>query len=457
MQPLPIITPGYQSRSLNADAQRMINWIPESSDGGKTLATLLPTPGLELDTTLGDGPIRGMFSFMGARITVSGDKVFSGATEIGTLSTSTGPVRAAQNTDTMVFVDGALAYGWDGTTWASLPDIGTATHIGFIDQYFIFNDPTINGAFRHTNLASTIVDPLDVATVEGSPDALVGLMPDHRQLWLFGTESTEVFHNFGDPDQVFQRIEGSFMEVGCAAPQSIVKADNAVGWLTQNKYGEGSFVLARGYQPQIVSTRAIEYLWAKYSTIADCESWSYIEDGHTFVVLNFPTAQATWVFDLAIGLWHERSSYQLNRHIASCHVFHGGTHYVGDYRDGKIYEQSTLFFDDAGETVVRTRTFPYLSANRARAFMSVFELEFETGNAGATQAEPQAMLSWSDDNGRTYSTELWRGMGEQGRYTKRLRWNRLGSFRNRIFKVSISDTVRTTVLGAYGDTRIGTA
>lgn len=455
MQPLPIITPGYQSRSLNADAQRMINWIPESSDGGKTLAMLLPTPGLELDVNLGDGPIRGIFSFMGVRITVSGSKVFSGSTEIGTLTTSTGPVRAAQNTESLVIVDGALAYGWDGSSWTSLPDIGTATHIGFVDQYLVFNDPSINGAFRHTNLVSVTVDPLDVATAEGSPDALEALIVDHRQVWLIGTESSEVFHNFGDPDQVFQRIEGSFIEMGCAAKYSAVKADNAVGWLSRNAYGQGQFVLCRGYTPQIVSTRAIEYLWAQYSRIDDCNAWSYIEDGHTYVVLNFPTAEATWVFDLATGLWHERASYQLGRHIANCHCFHGGAHYVGDYRSGKVYQQSTLLNDDDGETVIRTRTFPYLSSNRALAFMGVFELEFETGLAGATQAEPQAMLSWSDDNGRTFSTELWRGMGEQGNYTKRLRWNRLGSFRNRIFKVAVSDTVRTTVLGAYGDVTVG--
>lgn len=454
MQPLPIISAGYQARSLNVDAQRMINWYPESSDGGKTIVALYPTPGLLLDSTLGDGPIRAAFEFNGAKIVVSGADVYSDGTVIGSLTTSTGVVNAAHNTTDIVLVDGTMAYGWDGTNWTQLPDIGAATHITFIDQYLIFNVPN-TGQFKHTNLNSTAVDSLDVASAEGLPDDIVALIADHRQLWLLGEKSIEVFHNFGDPDQVFQRVEGSFIEHGCIAPHSVAKADNAVIWLSQNERGQGQLMLARGYQPQIISTRPIEYQWAQYSTLADAVAWTYIEDGHTYYVVNFPTADATWVYDIATNLWHERQSLNIGRHRANCHLFMGGVHYVGDFENGKLYKQSTQYEDDAGARVIRTRTFTYLSANRLRAFMSLFELEFETGRAGATDTEPQAMLSWSDDNARTYGTELWRGMGAQGQYTKRLRWNRLGSFRNRVFKVVISDTVRTTLLGAYGELSLG--
>lgn len=449
MQPIPLVTPGYQSRSLNADAQRMINWYPESSDGGKTVVALYPTPGLLVDATLGTGPIRGMFSFAGAKITVSGANVYSNSTLIGTLTTSTGPVVAAKNTVTLVIADGTLAYGWDGTTWASLPDIGAATHIAFIDQYLIFNVPS-TGQFKHTNLVSTTVDTLDVATAEGAPDNLVALIADHRQLWLFGTESIEVFHNFADPDQVFQRIEGSFMEHGCVAKYSAAKADNAVLWLSTNERGQGQLMLARGYQPQIVSTRSIEYQWAQYSTISDAIAWTYLEDGHVFYQLTFPTALATWVYDLSTNLWHERESYLLGRHLSNCHVFHGGVHYVGDYRNGKVYKQSTQYDDDNGEDVIRTRTFQYISANRGRVFHDAIEVEFETGTALSTDTEPQAMLSWSDNNGRTFSSEYWRSLGVQGEYDKRARWDMLGQTINRIYKLVVSGKVKTAVVGAYG-------
>jgi len=43
----------------------------------------------------------------------------------------------------------------------------------------------------------TTIDPLYFAAAEGSPDNLVTLIVDHREIWLFGTNSVEVWYDAG--------------------------------------------------------------------------------------------------------------------------------------------------------------------------------------------------------------------------------------------------------------------
>jgi len=73
---------------------------------------------------------------------------------------------------------------------------------------------------------------------------------------------------------------------------------------------------------------------------------------------------------------------------------------------------------------------------------------------GGTQ-DPQAMLDWSDDDGRTWSNEHWASMGPIGDYSRRAIWRRLGRSRNRIYRLSITDAVKRVVIGAHLDAEAG--
>ena len=68
-------------------------------------------------------------------------------------------------------------------------------------------------------------------------------------------------------------------------------------------------------------------------------------------------------------------------------------------------------------------------------------------------SDPQIMMMYSDDGGRTYSNELWRSLGLIGEYKTRAIWRRLGQFRQRQIKLTISDPVRKLVMGYYTDVR----
>jgi hypothetical protein len=64
---------------------------------------------------------------------------------------------------------------------------------------------------------------------------------------------------------------------------------------------------------------------------------------------------------------------------------------------------------------------------------------------------PHVMLQWSDDDGNTWSNERMMPLGRVGQYMKRMKWNRLGRSRNRVFRVSISDPVRVVLRDAFID------
>jgi hypothetical protein len=62
--------------------------------------------------------------------------------------------------------------------------------------------------------------------------------------------------------------------------------------------------------------------------------------------------------------------------------------------------------------------------------------------------EPQLMLDWSDDNGKTWSSQRYASFGRVGQYLQRVKFHRLGQARDRIYRVSISDPVKRVILSA---------
>lgn len=71
-------------------------------------------------------------------------------------------------------------------------------------------------------------------------------------------------------------------------------------------------------------------------------------------------------------------------------------------------------------------------------------------------SDPQVRLSVSDDGGRTWNLVTKnRSIGKIGEYLKRLRWLKMGQFRQRVIKIEITDPVKRAFVGFYADTKEG--
>jgi len=465
---IPFLGGAYKASSRNLSYQECVNFFFERAEDGTQNAALLGTPGTRLLTTLpntGYG-IRGSWlPSSGYAIFVQGDKVYRVTNSwnytvcAGTLQTKTGDVCIADNGTVACIVDGIYGYFLDLTTNVITQIVNDAFYgadkVGFIDGFFIFNKPNTQ-QFYISSLYGTDFDGLDFASAEGSTDLLISLIVDHREVWMFGTSSTEVFYNSGNPDFPIERLQGAFIEHGCAAKNSVAKLDNTVFWVGRDNNGNGTVWRANGYTPQRISTHAIEYALQSYDEISDATAYTYQQDGHAFYVLTFPTAEKTWVYDAATQLWHERAyldstTGRFTRHRSNNHVFMGNTHVVGDFENGNLYALDPDYYSDNGDPLVSIRSCAVISGEGKRLVFKSLQIDMEEG-VGLTTGQgvnPVVSLDWSNDHGHSWSNTLQTSFGRMGNYTRRAIFYRLGQARDRIFRVSISDPVKRVITGAY--------
>ena len=476
----PILGASYVARSINAADNRMVNMFPEATtDGGKTAGFLNRTPGLEFLQTVGTGPIRALWSHQtnGTDFyVVSGTEVYkltsltSPPVKIGDVS-GTGPVSIADNGAVLFFACNGPSYTYYEPTgeFNQITDINFpgAVTVAYIDNMFVFNEPnsqriwsvdTINPASAEY-IYPLVFDPLFFSSADGSPDGVVAIAVDHREMWVFGTDSVEVWYDAGLANFPLTRIQGAFNEIGCVAAYSIAKLDNALFWLGTDARGQGIVYKNNGYTGIRISTHAIEYAIAQYGNIADALAYTYQQEGHAFYVLTFPSANATWVYDVATQAWHERAGFdrgEFMRHRSNCQCNFGGNIVVGDFENGNIYKFNLDVYADNGgvQKWLRSwRALPTGANNLKRTSQHSLQLDAESGvglNLGQGSI-PEAMLRWSDDGGHTWSNEHWREMGAIGQYGYRTIWRRLGmtlKLRDRVYEVSGTDPVKISIMGA---------
>ena len=209
-----------------------------------------------------------------------------------------------------------------------------------------------------------------------------------------------------------------------------------------------------------ISTHAIEWQIQQYGDISDAIAYTYQQDGHAFYVLTFPTANATWVYDVATLSWHERASYtngDFDRHRSNCQMAFNNKIIVGDYQNGNLYSFDLEVYADHNRTQKWLRSWRALPTgqnnDRKRTAQHSLQLEVETGvglNLGQGN-DPQVMLRWSDDGGHTWSNEHWTSIGKIGSYGYRAFWRRLGmtlKLRDRVYEISGTDPVKVAITGA---------
>lgn len=466
---IPFLGGSGAGRSVSVNATRTVNLYATLDPEGKNQIALYGTPGLVAFASMTAGAGRGLLEADNGRcFAVVGSTFYEissagVATSRGTLTTSTGMVSMAENGVHVCIVDGTKGYRFTLATnvfeTITDPDFPVASRVSFADGYFLLNEVG-TGRIWITSLYGTDVDALDFTTAEGAPDDVVTHIVDHREWWAIGSKSAEVYQNTGNADFPYERLGGAFIEMGCAAAHSVAKADNSVLWLSQDERGQGFVVRADGYRPVIVSTRAVEYAIGQYSTISDAVGYTYQQGGHTFYVLSFPTANATWCLDITTGLWHERAYWSNgaeSRHRVIAHAFVFGKHLGLDHSNGKLYEMRLDAYTDDGAVIRALRRTQHQHAQGKRLFWSSLQVDFEAGVGLSTGqgSDPQAMLRWSDDGGKTWSGEKWRSIGKQGEYDKRAIWRRLGQSRNRVYELVITDPVKRVIIDAWAEVEMG--
>jgi hypothetical protein len=375
-----------------------------------------------------------------------------------------------------------------------------ANTVDVMDNYIVYNNPTTQ-QWGATDLLSPISPQTSYSLKDGAPDDLVALIVDHREVYLLGEVSSEVWTDVGSVPFPFQRIPGTSTQHGCAAPFSLARLGNSFAYVSRNNRGQAQIMQMNGYKPERISTHAVENtLTNKY--IEDAIAWTYQLEGHEVYVVTFPTLELTWAYDIATQMWHkwlytaDNNAYE--RHRGNCCANFQGMVLVGDYENGRIYELDKKNYTDDGQNVRRLRRAPHLVTDFQRQYFDEFQIQFQpgVGTTGLSQptgdiyvnspyyiypdatftigpfqtyiigtsvnvdnqittTNPQAMLRWSNDGGSTWSKEYWVSIGKMGKYNNRAIWRRLGMARDRVFEVSITDPVNAVIISANLKASVG--
>ena len=472
----------YEARSIIADAQKCINLFIEANPPDSPYPfTHYPTPGTDYLTTCPiSGPVRAEYTTSnGLFLVVVGPNVYIvstayGWTLLGQIQTTTGFVSIKDNTIVCVIVDGSATgfvinltgpdAGINAYGQISSINIFGANKVDYLDTYLLFNRPGTNQFYytfsnvTYSQLVDGVgFDPLAIAAKTGGNDNISGIAVMHRELWLIGTHTSEVWFDSGASDFAFQAMPGAFIEHGCSSVASIAKYDLALYWLGQDVQGQFTIYKGAQYNVERISTYPIEEAIASYSYVGDAIGFTYDQQGHAFYVLTFPTANVTWVYDIPEKHWHQRawldSAGTLNRWRANAYAVFNNELIVGDFQNGNLYGLDLNTYLDNGSPIPRIRSFPHFVNENRRVIHRNLIAAMEVGNEMNTSTNDQFMVSLrcSDDAGRSYGNAVEQSLGNTGQYLTSVQWNRLGLARDRVYELSWSAPMKTSLQGVYLD------
>lgn len=465
-EPIPLLGPTQEARSSKVNAQRSVNMFPSiEKSGAKNEIVMYPTPGLSLTNTPGSGYTRSnsvkwngsLYQVIGAQVV----KINSSGigTVIGTLLTSTGRCWLTRGRSFVMIVDGTDGYYTDGNTVSRITDVDftglNPTHCAWLDGYFI-----ANGADEEYGI-SALDNPAswaaaDRGSAEGAPDDVLALTATNKDLYLIGDDTTEVHYNSGNATFPFEAYPGGIIDVGIEAVYSLARTPFGLIWLGTTDNGDAAIVRVRGLQVDIISDDDLNYQINQLSSTRDAFSMAWRRHGRTFYAITFPTDDRTWVVDLTTMLPHELKSDGIGRWRVAGIGRIGNLFVCGDYNNGNLYTMSDSVYTENGSTIERMRVSQTVHSNNREITFNrvVLDVEAGVGLTSGQGSDPQVMLTYSDDGGKTWSSEMSRSIGAIGKYKKRVTWDNLGTSYGRQFKFRLTDPVRFVMLGAYADIEV---
>lgn len=405
-------------------------------------------------------PCRGMWSMSSVLYTVIGPTLYSvsvdgSLTKCGDGIAGSGFVRMSDNTACLVILipgtSTAYTYDLQSLTLKPLVDETFTFHgaidLGFMDSYIIFlsangrvfyncDSQTVSGQGHITFTGTGTEFPREFGT-----DPFVGMFIDHREAGMLGERTSEFYVDAGNSvNSPFSSAPDNYMDMGCAAGYSVVKQDQSVFWIANDR----TMRRRDGQTPIRVSNHGIESL-LEQADLTGAYGFSYAIGGHLMVVMTMPRAKLTVVYDCTTTELHRMESFGMNYWRPLCAYYAYGHQLVGDSQSGKIGILDTSIFDEWGAPITATWTHQAIYDDDNRIQHRRLELFMGSGRATQTGqgSNPQLTLKVSDDGGVTFRTREMRSVGRVGQYANREIWWSLGQARTRVYQFQISDPVPT--------------
>ena len=482
-QQIPFVGQQSVSRSVLVNNQATVNFMNAvKGPGAKAPLVLESAPGLVDLGAVGSGPIRSpqmvnsrvrAASTAGELYGVFGDDLVALTTDIGDLTIgslnnagSTSRVRMARGRNYIMLVDGTDGYTYDGTTFAQITDLdfpgqsgaGAPTHCVYIDGFFVVNDALTDNFFISAVEDPTSWNALDFEAAAVAPDAALALAATESILWVIGDETAQGFYNSGNPDFPYSIILNATQEVGILAPQSIAESDDGIFYLATTPEG-GRFVYRiGGTQGQVITQDEQEDFLLKVIDPTDAYGFIYKQAGKSFYVLQLsaiggedPRDSATLLYNIKAGTWERREIQDGTAWRAGGHGILGGDNIVGSRLAAGKLQLDLDNFQDAGQEMIRLRRAQIIHTNDNRLDFHSLVVDVQGGIGNTDTPDPVLQMRYSNDGGRTFGSWLTSRLGKEGENRQRVKYDKLGSGRNRVFEVRFSGANNLTIIAAYAE------
>lgn len=416
-------------------------------------------PGLQAVANVGPGP-RGMLVAGPLLYKATRDKLWVMNGNLAPASLIRGlpgeqPVSMARNNKApkpdvvIVTENGPFVVSPDGSSVIDYPDedVGFPTDVAELNGYFIFayQDATI----RATGEGATPQNSLVINTLSKTIDQsrgggiIRGVVKDGIYV-AFKANSMSFYRDVGTSPFPLARATEA-VDVGLYGKWAVVGNDagwdGPLFWIAQ----DGSLRKLQGYQPVRVSWRPFELAVSRTADRSKIRMCVYTFEGNSILSVSGP--DWTWEYNVTTERWHERESYGASRWRAEFSVNAFNRWLLGDTASTALLALAPLSRMELDRPLVWTvegvmREFPLNSV------VPTFHLNISTGEGREYAATdparaPQVGVSWSLDDGASWSEPLLRDIGRQGHRALSVRVNPRVRAREQGFRLrlEISDPV----------------
>lgn len=464
---------GQKGRFPAITAQSRVNCYTEMQrDADRTNMALIGIPGKLLYKDMGAAPSRGMWPVNTLATPVFFTvhlgtlyKVDSAgtATTVGTIGTTAGDVSMADDGTHLVLVDGVKGYYYNMVSPGSLTMISDGNFtsspmtVTWQDTYFVVTAGADNQWQLSDGNDPATWPAVNINFTGAAPGALQAGIATHSIISLFGDVYSEFWQHTGTPDFPYAPIPGSSKEFGLASPWSLFKYDNSVAALFRNTMGEVNISRMSGFNLDRMSDFELEDIINEYENVDDCVAFAFMLGGHPLAQFNFPTADASWLYDSTQKTWCRMMDADGGRDWGNKFCNFQNKRLVSDYRNGKIYEIATDTYTNNGDILPMEVTSKHIWNDDKFIGIQWIQVDIQSGVGTATgQGEnPQIMLFVSKDGGNHFVETAWSSMGKVGAYKTRVTWRDLGGAQDWVLKLRITDPVARVITGASAEIQRG--
>jgi hypothetical protein len=470
LRSVPLFGTGTVSKSFVSTRQRRLNvYFEIREDKDKSRFAIFGTPGLTLlmQPSITTSAIRGMLGTPAA-LYVVGSNQFQAIQNLSTppttvnpgtpLTTTSGQVSLATNNTQVLVADGTQGMIYDVAANTFAPIGGAfpnkAQTLTFVSSFFVAENPGTQQFFVSEANDGSTWDSLAFASASAYPGTIQAVDNLSGNLIIFSTDHIEFWQDVGAAPEPFQPIVSGAREFGLAAVFSRAHVDESICFLAQNREGQVQIAqISNGYDLEIISTPDIDALINSFDMTSDAVALSYGVDAHKFYQITFPSANRTFIWDSSTAIWCEAQtgpSIVPTRHIGNLSTAFLGQIIISDYKTNNLYSLNPNVYTDNGAIIPRELITRHVLSDFNRIRVAALYLDMETGVGlqSGQGSNPQIMLSYSKDNGRTWSGERWASSGLIGHYQARVWWRRFGSTRDATFRIRMTDPVKFVITDA---------